>query len=291
MSKSAAKAYDASSVIAHFERVNREHQKWGKLPVHYEIDGDTLRLFGTNNIGECDRHNVLRIEEGALCYKGPIEVQAHLSDLTLKSIGAESDIRVTGYLSGQSAEHPVKVVSEKACVILGDPDHPERKLVLFAHIEAGEGVNIYKRQLIHTTIINHAEDAVIRGQNLQNVHLESPSANIAASNCKHSTIKTTGDVMIKASEVIHSHIQAKNGDVYLCAGEIRNCIIEAKYDIELNGHVDAYTLQHARSSQGKVRHDGEIVNQRRSAKAEKKVVALPRKAAIKAKSRKISSAR
>jgi len=289
MPKSSAKAYDAGSIGAHFERINREHQKWGKLPMHYEVEGDTLRLFGTNNIGECDSHNVLRIEEGTLCYKGPIEVHGHLSDLTLKSIGQESDIRVTGYLSGESEDKPVKVISEKACVILGDPDHPERKLIIFAHIEAGEGVNIYKRQLIHTKIINHAEDTVIRGQNLQNVWLESPSVNIAASNCKHTTIKTTGDAMIKASEMIHSHIQAKNGDVYLCAGEIRNCIIEAKYDIELNGHVDAYTLQHARSAQGKVRHDGEIVQHRASSKADKKVVAIPRRAAAKARVRKVSS--
>lgn len=279
MSKQALRFLTREQLTTWLEARSARMEKEGELPFHFEFDGEMLILIGTNNIGQPDPHNLIRVGQ-TICYQGAVDAQGHLTETSIRTEGEDSDIRIKGYIAGSSDAKRVEVISEDASIILGDPGHPERKLIAYAHIEAGNGINIYKRQLMHTNILNHQDDAIIRGQNIMHCIIKSPSLNINASIVQNSQILSEGDAMFKCSEIADSRIEAADGDIYLCAGRVRNTVVEAMYDIELNGSVDAFTLEHAHSKKGVVRHDGIEVGK-----------SAPKRAAAKKQPKKATSAK
>ncbi len=279
MAKTTRKFLSRQQLITALEAVVSRAEKQNDMPLHFEFDGDMLILLGSNNLGQPDDHNLVRVDD-TIAYSGPVDVQGHLCQTSILTKGEESDIRIKGYITGASEKDRVTVVAEDASIILGDPGHPERKLIMYAHIEAGAGINIYKRQLVHTQILNHQDDAIIRGQNILHSVIKSPALNINTSMMLHTKIETQGDAMLKCSEVANCHINAEDGDVYLCSGRTHNTIIHAKYDIEINGCVDEFTLRNARSEKGVIRHDGVEVGRK----------AAPQRAAAKKMPRKVTAA-
>ncbi len=258
MARSSGKPLNADRVGGYFDKLAAA-EKEPSLPIYYELDGEHLILYGTNNIGERDEHNIWRGPGLDLCYLGPLEVRGHIGPVRLMTVGEESDLRIDGSITGDSLEKRAILISKDGTVTLADHNPVERKLVIYAKIEAASGINIYKRQLIHCELLNHADDVIIRSQTVMDTSIKSPSLNMNVSTCRNTELLTDGDAMLKGCEFSNCTIKAKRGDVYLCAGHIRNCVIEAEYDIEISGQVDAWTLERLTSRKGQIRTEGRVL--------------------------------
>ncbi len=256
--------YTPDNIARFFDKLNEEREESEILPVHYMLEDSKLVLFGTDNIGEQDEHSQCRIKEMALAFQGALDIYGHVNDAVLMTKGEQSNIRVTGYISGASLEEPVTLIAHDGSISLGDASHPERRTVCFAHIEAEDNITIYKRPLLFCTVISRSDDAVIRGQLLQHVDVTGEFVNINASSCKDTMVTAEQDVMLKGGSFDRCSVTSASGEVYMCGGDIRNCTIEARHDIELTGAVDEFTLANAHSEIGTVRHDGKVVSAKKS---------------------------
>lgn len=255
----AQKYCSKQTIEAHLEKLQQQNQKQDMLPLFYELDRGKLMLFGTDNIGEKDEHSICRLGDAEIAYEGSIELRGHMAEGHLLTKGEGANIRVTGYICGESKENPARIIARDSAISLGDTNHPERRSILNAHIEAANGITIYKRPLIHVMLISHYEDAVLRGQIFDDVSITAPYVSLSASICKQMTIRSVQDTVMKGGMFTDCDIVSSEGEVFLCAGAIRNCNVTAKYDIEFSGHVDEFTLKHAKSEKGVVRSSGEPV--------------------------------
>jgi hypothetical protein len=106
---------------------------------------------------------------------------------------------------------------------------------------------------------SHYEDVLVRGQNMHDVKITAPYVSLSGSVGMEMEIDSQQDVVMKGSHFARCKVNAADGEVFICAGSIRECTVTAKYDIELTGHVDEFTLKHAKSEKGQVRNDGKPV--------------------------------
>lgn len=248
------------SIEAFLEKLNESNMERGMLPFYHEVEKNKLVLSGTDNIGERDEHSICRIGDAMIAYEGAVEVRGHMAEGGIVTRGDVSNIRITGYLAGESEANPIRIHAQDGLVSLGDTNQPERRNVTFAHIEAAAGITVYKRPLIHTTLISHYEDAILRGQIMDELRVTAPYISLSTSIGRRITAVSEHDVVMKGAKFTHCDITSREGEVFISAGAIAQCKVRAKYDIEFCGYVDEYTLKNAKSEKGQVRCGGEPVN-------------------------------
>lgn len=255
------KFHTRQSIEAYLEKLGQANVEKGMLPLFYEVDkNDKLILYGTDNIAARDEHCICRMAGGEVAYEGPVEVRGHIAEGNVLTRGEGGSIRVTGFICGESDENPARIVARDSAISLGDTNHPERRNIIYAHIEAAGGITVYKRPLIHVTLISHYEDVVLRGQMMEDVTITAPYVSLSVSVGKEMTVRTQHDAVLKGARFARCDIASEEGEVFISAGSIRECKITAKYDIEFCGYVDEYTLKHAKSEKGQVRSGGDPVD-------------------------------
>ncbi len=247
------------TIETYLEKLSEANVKQGMLPLFYELDKNKLVLYGTDNIGERDEHCICRLAAGEIAYEGPVELRGHIAEGSIITRGEGSNIRITGYICGESDESPARIISRDGMVSLGDTNHPERRNIVHAHIEAAIGITIYTRPLILVTLISHYEDAILRGQMMEDVAITAPYVSLSTSIGKEISIHSHHDAVLKGAKFTRCEITSEEGEVFVSAGSIRECKITAKYDIDFCGCVDEFTLKHARSEKGQVRSSGELI--------------------------------
>lgn len=248
------------TIETYLGKLSAASEKEGMLPLFYEVDKGKLFLYGTDNIGQRDEHSICRLGGTEIIYEGAVEMRAHIAEGGIVTRGEGNNIRITGYICGESEENPARIIARDSAITLGDTNHPERRNILYAHIEAANGITIYKRPLIHVTLLSHYEDIVLRGQVMEDVSITAPYASISTSIGTHLKVEVQHDATLKASKVSRCEITSHEGEVMISAGSIRECKVTAKYDIEFCGCVDEYTLKNARSDKGQVRSGGEPID-------------------------------
>ncbi len=255
---SQVKFQTSRSIESYLDKLSENNIDQGMLPVFYELDANgKLMLYGTDNISEIDEHNICRLAGNVVHYEGPVELRGHIADGGIVTRGNGSNIRVTGYICGDSDENPAQIVARDSAISLGDTHHPERRNIVYAHLEAAHGITVYKRPLIHVSVLSHDEDAVLRGQMMEDVDINAPYLSLSTSIGNEMHIKVKHDAVMKGSKFMKCDIESTDGEIFISAGSIRECKIHAKYDVEIIGCADEYTLKNAVSEKGEVRHDGE----------------------------------
>lgn len=255
------KFQNKQTIEAYLEKLSQANVKQGMLPLFYELEkGNKLILYGTDNIGERDEHCICRLAAGEVAYEGSVELRGHIAEGSIITRGEGGSIRITGYVCGESDENPARIISRDSSISLGDTNHPERRNIVYAHIEAAGGITIYKRPLIHVTLISHYEDIVLRGQMMEDVAITAPYLSLSASIGKDVSIRAQHDAVLKGAKFTRCEIASEEGEVFISAGSIRECKVTAKYDIEFCGNVDEYTLKNAKSEKGQVRSGGDPVD-------------------------------
>ncbi len=242
------------------DKLNQANVKLGMLPFYYEMEKNKLILFGTDNIGERDEHSICRIGDAEIAYEGAIEVRGHIAEGAITTRGDNSNIRITGYVAGESQEQLVQVIARDGLISLGDTNQPERRNVTFAHIEAAAGITVYKRPLIHSALISHYEDAILRGQVMEDTTIAAPYISLSTSIGRRIKAEAEHDAVLKGAKFTHCDIASKDGEVFISGGSILQCKVKAKYDIEFCGYVDDFTLKNAKSEKGQVRCGGEPID-------------------------------
>lgn len=263
------KFYSRQTIEAHLDKLSQANEAKGLLPLSYEIDKGKLILFGTDNIGKRDEHSICRLNGAEIAFEGAVEVRGHLAEGSIITRGEGANIRVTGYICGESEENPARIIARDSAVSLGDTNHPERRCIMYAHIEAANGITIYKRPLMHVTLISHYEDAVLRGQIMDDVNITAPYVSLSVSYGKQMVIRVSQDAVMKGGKFSACDIASSDGEVLICAGSIMDTKVAAKYDIDFSSGIDEFTMKHARSEKGQVRASGEPLSptQRKQAKA------------------------
>jgi|GEM_PF-5943100 len=245
------------TIESYLEKLTQANVKQGMLPLFYEVDKGKLFLFGTDNTGERDEHGICRLAAGEIAYDGAVELRGHIAEGSILTKGDAGNIRITGYVCGESTQNPARIIARDSMVSLGDTNHPERRNIINAYIEAANGITIYKRPLMHVTLISHYEDVVLRGQMMEDVSISAPYVSLSTSIGQNVTVDVEHDAVLKGAKFTRCEISSHEGEVFVSAGSIRECKVSAKYNIEFSGCVDEYTLKHARSEKGQVRHGGE----------------------------------
>lgn len=251
------KFHTHQTIASYLDRVSGDNVKKGRLPLFYELDKGKLLLFGTDNIGKRDEHSICRLGGAEVAFEGAVELRGHLTGGGVFTRGEGANIRVTGYICGESAENPARIVARDSAVSLGDTHHPERRNILYAHIEAAGGITVYKRPLIHVTLVSHHEDVVLRGQMMDDVSITAPYVSLSTSIGRNMVIRVTQDAVLKGGEFFKCDISSGEGEVFVCAGAIRKSKVTAKYDVDFSGGADDFTLGAAKSENGRVRSGGE----------------------------------